>query len=545
MRARFALVRHGPISPFGVCLHLRPASETKEIAAAPPARALPRRALVCAAADVGGKLCERLKRAGYEAQSASPDKLVRAANEFAPDVVLLELRDGMHAQAGVDGLALAAQLRAAPTTHALPLVLLFHTDAAAQREAARQLGVDDYCALATPPAELQARLAALLWRNETGRRAAALSALAVSAEIDDFMRLLEQVRADIAAGTNGALALVAHAPTSAAEQAAPAHALAAAHEFFKLNLRRLDMVAFYGPTMFIAYLPRKGPGTASSTLAQLRNEFVAAHAGMRLFFGLATFPADGRAVETLVEHAEAALMATRGGPATQATAPPEVHQASKAQTVVIAAPAELPDSAPVAPDLKQNAPDNAVERRRARAVRESKPADMFESSPMPATGAQYGATQALAQAALAAAAREREHRARGTNMPRRLLLTVSDAARMAQVNLLLRSAGYEVRAASDAHQALNLLRIERPDLLVLDFDLHGLDGLETLRRLHQQHRGRLLLPVVLLLPPAAQREEVRATARQLGVHGFVNLPYEPAALLAAVRTTRSVARLEE
>ena len=57
-------------------------------------------------------------------------------------------------------------------------------------------------------------------------------------------------------------------------------------------------------------------------------------------------------------------------------------------------------------------------------------------------------------------------------MPRRLLLTVSDAARMAQLNSLIRSAGYEARAAFDGQQALDLLRIERPDLLLLDYELH-------------------------------------------------------------------------
>ncbi len=488
-------------------MHLRPAS--KPDPAALPAPERPRRALVCAAAATATALSEQLKRADYETHNAPPDEIIKLANEFAPDVVLLELRAGTHAQADVDGLSLAAQLRAAPTTHALPLVLLYHTDDAAQRAAARQLGADDYCALATPPAELHARLAALRWRNETGRRAAALAAIAVSAEIDDFMGLLEQVRADNAAGTNGALALIAHAPTPAHEQASTAAALVSVHEFFKLNLRRLDMIAFYGPTMLIAYLPHKGPGTASNTLAQLRNEFAAAHKDVRLLFGLATFPADGREVETLVERAEAALTA---------------HEEATEQP---------------------RAAHEGMERRRARAVRESQQPDMFESLPLPATGARYDGAQALAQVALAAAAREREYRARGAIMPRRLLLTISDAARMAQINLLLRSAGYEVRAAFDAHQALNLLRIERPDLLVLDFDLHGLDGLETLRRLSEQHQGRLPSPVVLLLPVAAQRAEVRTRARQLGAHGFVNLPYEPAALLAAVRTTTSAARLEE
>src|SRR5918912_1430408 len=95
----------------------------------------------------------------------------------------------------------------------------------------------------------------------------------------------------------------------------------------------------------------------------------------------------------------------------------------------------------------------------------------------------------------------------GALMPLRLLLTVSDAARMAQINLLLRAAGYEARAAFDGQQALDLLRIERPDLLLLDYELHDINGVEMLRRLSKQSGGRLTMPVVLLLPP--QREGAR------------------------------------
>lgn len=125
-------------------------------------------------------------------------------------------------------------------------------------------------------------------------------------------------------------------------------------------------------------------------------------------------------------------------------------------------------------------------------------------------------------------------------MPRRILLTVSDPARMAQINLLLRSAAYEVRAAFDGLQAINLLRIERPDLLVIDNALYGIDGLEALRRLHRQHQGRLPLPVVLLLSTAqAEREGVREEAKELGARGFVPVPYDPDELLTCVRTVGS------
>ena len=104
-------------APFGVCLYVHPASE---INAASPARDRPRRALVCApAGDAGALLDTRLTRAGYEPHAAPPDKVVRLAGEFAPDVVVVVLR--ADAAADDDALALAAQLRANPTTHALPL----------------------------------------------------------------------------------------------------------------------------------------------------------------------------------------------------------------------------------------------------------------------------------------------------------------------------------------------------------------------------------------------------------------------------------------
>ena len=123
-------------------------------------------------------------------------------------------------------------------------------------------------------------------------------------------------------------------------------------------------------------------------------------------------------------------------------------------------------------------------------------------------------------------------------MPRRLLLTISDSARMAQVNSLIRSAGYEARAAFDGQQALHLLRIERPDLLLLDYNLQGIDGLETIRRLRKQSGGRLALPVVMLMP--AGNERARREALELGAHSVLLTPYDPADLLKSVRVAGSV-----
>jgi CheY-like chemotaxis protein len=173
-------------------------------------------------------------------------------------------------------------------------------------------------------------------------------------------------------------------------------------------------------------------------------------------------------------------------------------------------------------------------------VREKRIDDVVET--VAATPVKSGGTGSngadAARAASEAAARERERRASGAIMPRRLLLTISDAARMAQINSLIRSAGYEARAAFDGQQALDLLRIERPDLLLLDYDLHGIDGLETLRRLRKQNGGRLTMPVVLLMSPEKAME--RAQALELGARSVVTMPYDPSDLLTSVRLAGSV-----
>jgi DNA-binding response OmpR family regulator len=499
-----------------------------------------RRVLVIAHSPAGESLPARLSAAGYEARAAHALQAAQAIAEFAPHVALVEADAG--GGRGQAGLEVAARLRAEGATAALPLVLLYERADADLRAQAVRIAADDYFALATPPAEIAARLDALFWRAETGRRTAALAALERRAEIDDFLQLLEAVRADAGEGSTGALALIAarRAPgdVSTSPGASPEnHTLAVAHDFFRLNLRRVDSVAFYGPTLLLVYLPRKTGGAAHRDLARLTEEFGATQAsGVSLDVGLASFPSDGTEIESLIEQAEAALQETR---------PPEAEEWREVS------PAHLPadkaageDAPPPVASRSSDAPKPEAAERNARvdfspsrAVRESKQTDM-ETSMMPAGGAGgAGAGQGtLAQAAADAAARERERRTRGALMPRRILLTVSDPARMAQTNLLLRSAGYEVRAAFDGLQAINLLRIERPDLLVIDDALYGIDGLEALRRLHRQHHERLPLPVVLLLSNAPERDSVRAEARRLGARGFVAMPYDPEELLTCVRT---------
>lgn len=574
----------------------------------------PRRALVCAGPSVAQMLERQLAVAGYATVIASTDDAARVIEQFAPSVVLIALHNGM------DGarVALARRLRAEASTYALPIVFLFHKDERSQRSAALQIGVDDYFSLATPAPELCARLDALFWRAEAGRRAAPVVG-EQRTEIDNFLILLEAVRADMQEGEEGGtLALIeALAGTRGSAAAATGErTLAEAHGFLKLNLRRADAVAFYGPTMLLAYLPRVHGAHAREALSRLRAEFMQRRRpeGGDLAIGLASFPADGDDVEMLIEKAEAAIGTARAHGKTErvvayasggavlndtssnpssasdaATRKSSANDAANDQTSANDASKETltsavkpaaqatqrgdasverrekfaPETLPEKPAPREVLPPTATNQAQIKSdgrerastsspqagfsehklrpafstshvVRESRtPDESALSVPTLAQGSTPSSDDPAARAAAEAGARELERRAHGALMPRRLLLTVSDPARMAQLNLLIRSAGYDVRAAFDGQQALNLLRIERPDVLVLDYELQGMDGLEALRRLRQQSGGRLSLPVVLLVGEAsgsAEREALEAGARAV-----IKLPYDPSEFLDRVR----------
>lgn len=503
-----------------------------------------RRALIVGETSADA-LRQQLAESGYETTLAATAAASRMMAEFAPEVAIVVL-EGAATGAENEGVALARRLREEPATHALPLVLVYVEEERVMRSAALNVGVDDCFGIWTPHEQILARLDSLFWRIEAGRRGTSMTG-DLRLEIDNFMVLLDAVREDIRAGSGGTLALIYAIPAGAQkgfDKQARDRTLAEAHGFFKLNLRRVDAVGFYGPTTLLIYLPRTKAGEATNTLVKLRDEFLSERSDSDLAIGLASFPEDSVEVETLIEKAETAASRARAVASTRRVLSSETQDGAKTaaqptQPVINQAPAASPAPAPKQADAYL-ASHSLVEKPDSPVVRESKMDTELETAQ--ATQVESKAAQAREAdveraAAEHAAARERERRARGAIMPRRLLLTVSDAARMAQLNALIRSAGYEARTAFDGQQALDLLRIERPDLLLLDYELHGIDGVEMLRRLRKQTGGRLTLPVVMLMPP--RQEQARREALELGARGIVAMPYDPDELLDNVRRAGS------
>ncbi len=502
--------------------------------------------LVEAERDVAASTSEQLYASGYEVAKVTAEQAAEAVRVFVPDVTLIVF--GERESEG-DLLALARALRINPATYALPLVFLFQQDGRTLRSAASQIGADDYFALATPRPEICARLDALFWRVEAGRRNAPVVG-DQRAEIDNFLLLLDGVSADAQRGATGTLALVgALVEETGAGASEREQTLAEAHGFLKLNLRRVDAVAFYGPTILLVYLPHIDHEAAQAMLTRLRREFQQSRAASDLAFGLASFPADGVEVETLIEKAEAALNAARESDAasrivvSQAKEPSAAAMATQTNTDAPPAPQVVEATTPLHTSERPASPFKPVDQ----LFREIRVADRPDTSSASRDSHVAGNLAGRAEPEASARVELRTGRAEapsaqthgtGTFAPRRLLLTVSDAARMSQLNLLIRSAGYEVRAAFDGQQALNLLRIERPDLLLVDYELHDMNGVEMLRRLGRQTGGRVKLPVVLLLP--AQAAAARGEALECGARGIINLPYNAVELLDCMRSVISL-----
>ena len=112
------------------------------------------------------------------------------------------------------------------------------------------------------------------------------------------------------------------------------------------------------------------------------------------------------------------------------------------------------------------------------------------------------------------------------------ILVVDDEPSIVEVvGLYLEREGYRVTVARDGKAALEAVRRERPDLIVLDLMLPKMDGLEITRRL--RGHGDTTIPIIML---TAKREEVdRILGLEMGADDYVVKPFSPRELVSRVK----------
>jgi len=97
---------------------------------------------------------------------------------------------------------------------------------------------------------------------------------------------------------------------------------------------------------------------------------------------------------------------------------------------------------------------------------------------------------------------------------------------------LLTSAGYETIEAVTGEDGVALADTHRPDLILMDIQLPGLDGYEATRRIKANPALRHI-PVIAVTSYALSGDDVKA--REAGCDAYVTKPFSPRALLAKVR----------
>lgn len=110
------------------------------------------------------------------------------------------------------------------------------------------------------------------------------------------------------------------------------------------------------------------------------------------------------------------------------------------------------------------------------------------------------------------------------------VLVVEDEQKIARlVRLYLEEAGFEVVTVYDGMQAVPAYRHERPDLVILDLNLPGVDGLDVCRQLRRESD----VPIIMLT--ARSDEADRLIGLELGADDYVVKPFSPREVVARVR----------
>ncbi|MHB8347701.1 MAG: phosphate regulon transcriptional regulator PhoB [Acidiferrobacterales bacterium] len=117
-------------------------------------------------------------------------------------------------------------------------------------------------------------------------------------------------------------------------------------------------------------------------------------------------------------------------------------------------------------------------------------------------------------------------------MPAKILIVEDEQAIREMICVALRHAGFECREAADAAQAQASITSGMPDMMLLDWMLPGVSGVDYARRLRQDRLTRHL-PIIILT--ARTQEEDKLKGLETGADDYVTKPFSTRELLARIR----------
>lgn len=115
----------------------------------------------------------------------------------------------------------------------------------------------------------------------------------------------------------------------------------------------------------------------------------------------------------------------------------------------------------------------------------------------------------------------------------KILIVEDNPANLKLASLLLLRVGHEVLTAVDAEAGMALALAEHPDLILMDIQLPGMDGLSATRQL-KQNPASAAIPIIALTALAMKNDEAKAIAA--GCDAYISKPLRYQALYLAIDT---------
>ena len=115
-------------------------------------------------------------------------------------------------------------------------------------------------------------------------------------------------------------------------------------------------------------------------------------------------------------------------------------------------------------------------------------------------------------------------------MPTRILIVEDHPTMREAMRLVLEGEGFEIDEAADGYVAMELIRLEPPDLLFLDLNIPGTSGADVLHIVKTDPTTAAVRVIVV----TATGEEGRAAAMRMGADEYFTKPFSPTALLRTV-----------
>jgi DNA-binding response OmpR family regulator len=115
----------------------------------------------------------------------------------------------------------------------------------------------------------------------------------------------------------------------------------------------------------------------------------------------------------------------------------------------------------------------------------------------------------------------------------RILLIDDDRIILEMLDLALSKADYEVVSAGDGEIGLRVFRERRPDLVILDIAMPGIDGYQVIEQIREAEIEGRRTPIIILT--AHEQSVMRAYAEELGADLYLTKPVTPRQLVEHIR----------